>query len=90
MLPYGLVKSMVDNIVCFIKQVNMARKCQNHRPNDTTRIVSASSVESDLGCTSMFYFENVTHRHRNQVNKITNVLTLKQAVTTFHNKHGFK
>ena len=59
--------------------------------------VSANSVDSDLGCTSKIYFDNVTLtlRHRNHANTITSVITAKQTIVNevyvyFFNKISLK
>ena len=41
---------------------------------------SANSLESDLGCTSRVYFDNVTLH----ANTITSLIAVKQTVITFH------
>ena len=40
------------------KHMSMARKCHNHRPTPIGT-ASATSVESNLGCTLRIYFDNV-------------------------------
>ena len=52
---------------------------------------SATSVESELGCTSRVYFNyitltshNVTRLHRNHVIAVTSSIATKQTVITLH------
>ena len=44
----------------------------------------ANSVESDLGCTSMVYFDNVTLTSQKPCQYNKNSIATKQTVTTFH------